>query len=553
MKIVAAVLGLALVLVAGGCFEQTTGPRTYKGPLLRYHFAGRTGLPAGTNAARFKEIEGLATTAALRADIAQKLAVAALPFWRNSLPVEANDQASLLKPMIEDLLTSEAFLEVRGAPGNADLALAVSVSDERAQLWDKNLRQLAAAWKLGVPRDLSSEGFKGWEVKKSLAPDTLQVYRAGKWTVVGLGNGRLIQLPTLLAEAKRSGRPVAALKNQFIELAADLPALRPWFPFLAQWPLPPVLADVSGRGDGIRTEIRFQYSGKIPWTFEPWRIPTNVISEPLTSFTIGQGLAPFLNQVKGFGDMGLSPLPNQFSAWGLHNEQCRMNFAVPVPNATNAMQRLSLGVPRYMLVNYSNLLGRFLYGTNRSELLLSGVPWIAPSLHPVKNGKDEYLMGGIFPLSPKHTPVPDELFAQVRGRTNLLYYDWEITEHRLNHGKQFYQLASILNSRRPPSTNTPSKRWLSEIGPKLGNTATEITQTGPQELVLVRRSHVGFTGFELATLSLWLDTPGFPFAFSLPPPTLSMKSRAATNSPAARRPAGATLTKPTVTPPPTQR
>lgn len=553
MKIVAAVLGLALVLVAGGCFEQTTGPRTYKGPLLRYHFAGRTGLPAGTNAARFKEIEGLATTAALRADIAQKLSVAALPFWRNSLPGEANDQAALLKPMIEDLLTSEAFLEVRGAPGNADLALAVAVSDDRAQLWDKNLRQLAAAWKLGVPRDLNSEGFKGWEIKKSPAPDTLQVYRAGKWTVVGLGNGRLIQLPSLLAEAKRSGRPVAALSNQFIELAADLPALRPWFPFLAQWPLPPVLADISGRGDGIRTEVRFQYSGKIPWTFEPWRIPTNVISEPLTSFTIGQGLAPFLNQIKGFGDMGLSPLPSQFSAWGLHNEQCRMNFAVPVPNATNAMQRLSLGVPRYMLANYSNLLGRFLYGTNRSELLLSGVPWIAPSLRPVKNGKDEYLMGGIFPLSPKHTPVPDELFAQVRGRTNLLYYDWEITEHRLNHGKQFYQLASILNSRRPPSTNTASKRWLSEIGSKLGNTATEITQTGPQELVLVRRSHVGFTGFELATLSLWLDTPGFPFAFSLPPPTLSMKSRAATNSPAARRPAGATLTKPTVTPPPTQR
>ena len=553
MKIVAAVLGLGLVLLAGGCFEQTSGPRSYVGPLLRYHFAGRSGLPTGTNAARFKEIDSLATTAALRADIAQKFASAALPFWRSSLPAGATDQSPLLKPLLEDLLTAEAFLEVRGAPGNADLALAVAVSDERGQLWDKNLRQLAAAWKLGTPRDLSAEGFKGWELKKTPAPDTLQVYRAGKWTVVGLGNGKLIQLPLLLADVKKSGRPVPALSNQFIELAADLPALRPWFSFLSQWPLPPVVVGVSGRGDGIRTEVRFQYSGRIPWTFEPWKIPTNVVSEPLTSFTMGQGLAPFLKQVKGFADLGLNPLPNQFCSWGLHNEQCRMNFAVPVPNATNAMQKLSLGVPRYMLANFTNLQGRFLYGTNRSELLLSGVPWIAPMLHPVKDGKDEYLMGGIFPLSPKHTPVPDELFAQVRGRTNLLYYDWEITEHRLNHGKQFYQLASILNSRRTPNTNTASKRWLSEIGSKLGNTATEISQAGPQELVLVRRSHVGFTGFELATLSLWLDTPGFPFEFDLPAPLPSMKSRAVTNSPAARAPAGPAPAKATITPLPPKR
>ena len=93
MKIVAAVLGLSLVLLAGGCFEQTSGPRSYVGPLLRYHFAGRSGLPTGTNAARFKEIDSLATTAALRADIAQKLASAALPFWRSSLPAGATDQS----------------------------------------------------------------------------------------------------------------------------------------------------------------------------------------------------------------------------------------------------------------------------------------------------------------------------------------------------------------------------------------------------------------------------------------------------------------------------
>lgn len=551
MKNVAAALGIGLVLLVGGCLEQATGPRTYKGPLFRYHYSGRAGLPAGTNAARFKEIEALPSTAALRADIAQKLSAALLPFWRESLPAGVTDQSPLLKPLVEDLLAAEAFVEVQGTPGKADLVVAVSLAEDRAQLWDRNLRQLATAWRMGTQKDLTAEGFKGWEVRKSPAPDVLQVYRAGRWTLVGLGHGTLAQLPALLAEAKKSGRPVPVLSNQIYDVAADLPAMRAWFPILSQWPLPPVLANVSGRGDGLRTEVRFQYSGRIPWTFEPWKIPTNIVSEPLTSFTVGQGLAPFLKQAKAFTELGLDGLPNQFTAWGLHNEQCRMHFAVPVPKATNAMQQLSLGVPRVMLSSFTNLQGKFLFGTNKHELLLAGgLPWITPWLAPVANGRDQYVVGGLFPMSPTHTPVPDDLFAQIRGRTNLVYYDWEITEHRLNHGKQFYQLASLINRRRTPSTNTASKRWLVDIGPKLGNTATEITQTGPQELVLVRRSHVGFTGFELATLSLWLDTPGFPFEFGLPGPMPSLKPRPATNSPAARGPANSP--KP-VAPPPVKK
>jgi hypothetical protein len=175
-------------------------------------------------------------------------------------------------------------------------------------------------------------------------------------------------------------------------------------------------------------------------------------------------------------------------------------------------------------------------------------------LQPARDGKDEYLIGGLFPLPPKHASVPEDLFAQFRGRTNLVYYDWEITEHRLNHGKQFYQLASLINRLRTPSTNTASKRWLSEIGSKLGNTATEITQTSPQELVLVRRSHVGFTGFELATLSLWLDTPGFPYNFRLPDPFPHLVSRAGgTNAAGKKLPSGGTNARPPAAAPPARR
>ena len=527
MKNVFGLLGLAAAVLTAGCFDQAGGARSYKGPLLRYHSASRAQLAAGTNATIFKEIAALPATADLRGQLAQKLAAATLPFWRKELPADATDQAALLRPLLDDFLSAEAYLEVRGGAGSTDTALAIELSEPRAQAWSNNLKQLAAAWKLGVPRDLTAEGFKGWEAKRAQAPNTFQFYRAGKWVVLGLGHERLAQLPALLAEAKKAGRPVPVLNNSLLDLAADLPGWRAWFPALSRWPLPPIVATMSGRGESVRTEMRFQYSGKVPWRPEPWKIATNIVGEPLTSFTLGQGIAPLLGLAKELADSGLKPLPNQFCAWGINHEQCRMFFTVPVTDATNAMSKLSTAMPKFLHSVFTRLQGNFLYATNKAEMIWGEVPFIIPMLHPRRNGRDEYLFGGIFPLSQKHTPVPEELFAQVRGRTNLIYYDWEITEHRLAHGKMFFQLASILDGRPPPSTNRVSQRWLSAIGPKLGNTATEITQTGPQELTLVRRSPVGFTGFELAAFSIWLESPGFPFDFQLPVSKLSGRSNAA--------------------------
>ena len=526
MKTVFGILGLAAAVLTAGCFEQAGGARSYKGPLLRYHSASRAQLAAGTNATVLKEIAALPATAELRGHLAQKLAAATLPFWRKDLPADATDQSTLLRSLLDDFLSAEAYLEVHGAAGNTDTVLAIELSEPRAQAWSNNLKQLAGAWKLGAPHDLTTEGFKGWESKRSQAPNTLQCYRAGRWVILGLGHERLAQVPALLAETKKTGRPVPVLNNSLLDLAADLPGLRAWFPALATWPLPPIVATMSGRGETVRTEVRFQYSGRIPWRYEPWKIPTNIVGEPLTSFTLGQGIAPLLGLARPLADSGLNPLPNQFCAWGINHEQCRMFFTVPVTGASNAMNRLSTAVPKFLYSIFATPQGSFLYSTNKAEMLWGGVPWISPRLHPHRNGRDEYLFGGIFPLGLKHTPVPDELFAQVRGRTNLVYYDWEITEHRLTHGKQFFQLASIINGRPPPTTNSVSQRCLSAIGPKLGNTATEITQTGPQELTLVRRSPTGFTGIEMAALSVWLESPGFPFNFQLPVNKLPARSNA---------------------------
>ena len=492
---------VALALLAGvvaGCFEQGSGAG--RGPLFHYHYAGRANLPAGTNASEFKKIDALPATAEFRSHVAAKLASSAVGIWKNDLPAGVSDQGTLLKPLLEDFFVAEAYVEVRGTPGKAETVLAIQLNDERARLWDSNLRQLMGAWKLGTPKDFTIETVKSWETKRSQAPNTFQFARAGKWVLLGLGQDRLTMLPTLVQAAAKSGRPLPLLTNTFLELSADLPGLRPWLPVFAHYPLPPIVATMAPKGEYVRTEVRFQYGGKVPWTYEPFKFPTNLISEPLTSFTLAQGIAPLARSIKGFDQLGLQPLPNQICAWGVRQDQCRLFFAFPVANATNALRRLAPTLPLFVKSYFPNMQGDFLYISNRAEVIWGNLPFIAPHVRPEKDATTEYLYGGIFPRSKVHMPVTNSLYAQVRGRTNLVYYDWEITEERLSHSRGLYQLAALAAWRKP-GTNTASRQWLDKIGSLLGNTVTEITQTAPNELFLARKSHLGFTGFELATLS----------------------------------------------------
>ena len=81
---------------------------------------------------------------------------------------------------------------------------------------------------------------------------------------------------------------------------ADLPKLAKWFPILARYPLAPAHLSLIGNGPNVRTEMKMMYSGRIPWKFEPWQIPTNIIGDRFTSFTVAQGVRPFLEKVPDY-------------------------------------------------------------------------------------------------------------------------------------------------------------------------------------------------------------------------------------------------------------
>jgi hypothetical protein len=156
-------------------------------------------------------------------------------------------------------------------------------------------------------------------------------------------------------------------------------------------------------------------------------------------------------------------------------------------------------------------------------------------------------MTEIYPRPPLTNPPPPELFAEIQGKSKLLYYDWEITQERLPHANQMYQLYDILNNRRPYGTNVTAQRWLISLAPQLGNTITEMSMTGPKEITLVRKSHVGLTSFELVTLARWINSKNFPFEFE---PAPSVKRRPPGGKPATNAPQKGTSTAPVNSPKP---
>lgn len=513
-------VGLTAAFWSNGCFDDSTGGKSsYTGPLLRWHFAGHDAIARATNAARFKEIEGLPVTEALRGQMATNFARAALKLWAKDLPAGAADPTAFLAPLLRDFLTREAFIEMRGPIGSIETAIAVELPPERAAVWSTNLWQLMGAWKLGQPEVVSLEGAKGWQVKKTSAPNVFQFYRSGKWVVLGLGKDKLTLVPTLLQQAAKSQRPLAALNGSLLEASADLPALRGWIPLLKSFPLPPADLKWLGRGESLRTEVRLHFPGRIPWKHQPWQIPTNLIFEPLTSFTAVQSADQWLGRIGGVQSLGLNKLPTQLYAWSVSNEIARVNTAFLIDDPTNAIRQLATSLPKWAGAAMEGHIGEFVYASNRTEVLWSGIPFIFPTVKASIGPRGaRYITGGLFPQPPRGYLAPPELFGQVNTRTNLLYYDWELSDQRIEHAKQLLPLLSIATMRKLPETNSASQAWMSVVGPKLGNTITEVTQTAPQELLLVRKSHTGFTGFEIAMFSAWLDSSDFPNSIALPPP-----------------------------------
>ena len=275
---------------------------------------------------------------------------------------------------------------------------------------------------------------------------------------------------------------------------------------------------VSAKDDTLRLKGAMALARDLTWNPEPWNIPTNLIREPLVSFTAARGIAPMLQQSGAMHALNLQPVPDEVYAWALSGSPFFSFLAARTADATNQFKRLASA-----LTSSDNpLLQRRLLGSielagHLPAVVWKGLPIAVPRVQPASDGKNQCLFAGLFPNVPRAKTPPTELLAQIQGRKQLAYYDWEITEPRVNQWKTMLHLYQIATRQPMTGTDPVTTQWLATAQKGAGNTVTEIAVDGPRELTLTRKAPLGLTGFELVMLCNWLESTNFPFSSYVPP------------------------------------
>lgn len=528
----------ALGLAGVGCGDRKPVPNAAPAPaastganepaepageiLARIHFIGTDLLLADTNAATLKRIGSLKETAALKKDLLDKLATAP----GRAIGLATNVTAELaagIRPLLEDLITAESYLEVRERVGpiadqqggGPEWALAVRLNEDRVKAWEAGLKGILAGLGREQVTPLSAEGATGWEATTQGNQDVFRFIAVEGWAVFGSGSKRQSLPGEMVASIGVSGVPAPGGTEDALQITIDFPKLVDQTGWKHWAGLP--FTDIQSRvtDDNVRSEGSLVFPEALGLKTEAWRIPTNTIHDPLISFTAAKGIAPWLEKQAFYQAVRLKETPNQAFAWAMAGPFSLSHLAVPAPDSTNQMREL---FPRLDQLSREELKKRGLGSiTNVAKSTMSqwidAIPIAArPYLRTSEEPTDDFLMMGLLPVGHGQftNPPPAALVGHVAKKENLIYYDWEITQARLSQLKLVFQFASWLSSRPKLAADSSADKWVNAIGASLGNTATEITLASPRELKLVRRSHLGLSAFEIMSLAYWAGRDEFP-------------------------------------------
>ena len=475
--------------------------------IVRIYFTGAANLAGDTNSAAFTNIFCCSQAHALESQTLDKLSHAPGTWFKDKLPTGASDGSAQLRPLLDDFLKSEWVFEMRDATPSPEYALAIRLDDTRAQLWQTNLRSLLESWTQIKARDITN----GWELKKDLPPNLFRIVRAGDWLVIGCGQDNLP-----LSDAWAGGTQPDENETSWASAKVDWPRLAEIFPVFAKFDLPAVQMQVLGRDGNLLSQGTFELSQPLP-PLGPWQIPTNIIFQPLTSFTAVRGFGPWLERQPWAKRFQLSPEPDQAFIWSLGISPLQTFLAVPVTNGVTALAKLGQNLDADTNWEKECVAHVALERTN-NRIGLRHIPFVTPEVQVIKEPSGQYLLADGFPNLEHGKAPPPQLF-QAADHTNMVFYHWEITSERFKELPELTQLALLLTRHRQLDPTLPAAQWLAHISPTLGNCVTEVTQTGPSELSFMRSGQAGLTTFELFALANWLEAPNFPgFDISMPPP-----------------------------------
>jgi hypothetical protein len=348
-------------------------------------------------------------------------------------------------------------------------------------------------------------------LKKHHGPNVFRFFEAGDWVVFGWGENDLKLQPAMLEKIKEKQRSVPADTEHWLTAWMDWPAFESRHPTVLPVQLPKMDLTVDVHPDFLRPELKLQFTQPLEMKIEPWRIPTNLVGVPLSSMTLARGFGPLLGKLPAVKDMNAEPPPNQAVVWASEGLDFLTCWAAPVNDGQNYLMKIAPGL--ITLINSTlrerNAAGKAVLTTNMS-VAITGLPMIAPFLRVANGPGGDYLAGGIMALPPANEPFPWGALDQVISPDAVVYYDWEMNGDRFSQLRELSQLYFMSVERSLPRFDTPAQSWLMAIKSKLGACRTIGTLTAPNEITLTRNAPIGFTGFELTCLVLWVDGPEFP-------------------------------------------
>ncbi len=509
MRQLAFALLLGCVAAATGCRDKQPAPPAPKaaepaGPVFRLHFAGLNHIATNASSAKLHSLLNSPEAVAARKQVHDRLAVT-LPGTLFGTTAASTNTSALLRSLLDELAASKFLFEAHDAQGATWMLTIFLDASQRAQ-WSTNLWQAVGSKPVALPA--MGAGTSAWSAKTA-ANDLLTVASFEDCLMVSK-SAPGTPLPASPAPGKHP-----ALSANLVDLTADLSRLQAALdlPKAVAWPR--LSVSVTAKGDALRSEATLTFANTAPWQLAAFRLPTNSVRDPLISFTAMQGFGGWLARLPEFKEWELKSAPNQFFTWARSDVPYNLLAAAPMPDASNTVVRAA---PHALHTLGTNIVragvGRIAFTTNRTEIGWVGMPILVPFVRPAPESGDDFLlfgsMAGIIPHGPNTNPPPAELLNQFLPRTNLVYYDWEITEAKLAQWVPILQLTAMLSANPSFPGAAAANQWLRSVSPKLGNTITEVTAFSPTELKAVRRSDLGLTAIELTLLSRWLDNPAFP-------------------------------------------
>ncbi|HYG35434.1 MAG TPA: hypothetical protein VEC99_11650, partial [Clostridia bacterium] len=421
-----------------------------------------------------------------------------------------------------------------------EVALAIRLNEERAALWETNLANVFEM-RTGARPAVGLGNSRSWQIAlPSLAPrsSTLLLERSGDWTFLGLAPATNSLFSEFLARVQENQDPFnSSATNHWVEAELDLSRISSAFSL--GWELPPQAPRISltfSENEGrMRTVAQLKFTNELPFEFEAWQIPTNLIHDPLVSFTAVQGLKPWLTKSPHWQTLNSGDAPNQIFLWAMDGMPFLSYCAAPLKNASNVVaaisERLLTSGNAWLSTNEG--IGRFELSTNGNRTVWRDLPLSSPYLEAAVDEGREFVTGGLVPVVMTGRPAPIELMKEILTRTNLFYYDWEITGLRIEQLLYSVQMFRLACHKAQVPASSVSVAWLRALEQKLGNCGTVVTRTSPNQLSLVRNSTIGLSAAELHLLVDWLESPDFPRGLNTfrAPPDFVPKRRSRSGNP----------------------